>query len=108
MAGQTCTAKWRMQIWACQCWLCSGAQVPRLYDIYQGQGIIENFQQLLENIFMPLFEVTVDPSSHPQLHMFLQKVGALAASSPTVLEQLLVGALEGAKACMSDTTAHVA
>ena len=52
----------------------AGLQVPRLYDVYQAQGIIENFQQLLENIFMPLFEVTVDPSSHPQLHLFLQKV----------------------------------
>ena len=49
-------------------------QVPRLYDVYKGQGIIETFEQLLENIFMPLFEVTVDPSSHPQLHLFLNKV----------------------------------
>lgn len=49
-------------------------QVPRLYDVYKSQGIIENFGQLLENIFMPLFEVTVDPSSHPQLHLFLRKV----------------------------------
>ena len=49
-------------------------QVPRLYDIYKHQGIIENFEQLLENIFMPLFEVTLDPDSHPQLHQFLGKV----------------------------------
>ena len=49
-------------------------QVPRLYDIYKHQGIIENFEQLLENIFMPLFEVTLDPESHPQLHQFLAKV----------------------------------
>ena len=49
-------------------------QVPRLYDIYKHQGIIENFEQLLENIFLPLFEVTMDPESHPQLHTFLRKV----------------------------------
>ena len=47
--------------------------MPRLYDIYKAQGIIENFEQLLDNIFMPLFEVTVDPASHPQLHLFLKQ-----------------------------------
>jgi AMP deaminase len=49
-------------------------QVPRLYNIYKEQGIIENFEQLLDNIFTPLFEVTRDPNSHPQLHLFLQGV----------------------------------
>ncbi len=49
-------------------------QVPRLYDIYKAQGIIENFEQLLDNIFTPLFEVSIDPSSHPQLHLFLRQV----------------------------------
>lgn len=48
--------------------------MPRLYDIYKAQGIIENFEQLLENIFVPLFEVSVDPNSHPQLHLFLEAV----------------------------------
>lgn len=28
---------------------------------------------------MPLFEVTVDPGSHPELHLFLQHVGALCS-----------------------------
>ncbi|KDD76974.1 adenosine/AMP deaminase, partial [Helicosporidium sp. ATCC 50920] len=49
-------------------------QVPRLYSVYKESGIIENFEQLLHNIFAPLFEVTVDPNSHPQLHLFLQTV----------------------------------
>ncbi|KAL4437014.1 hypothetical protein ABPG75_004153 [Micractinium tetrahymenae] len=49
-------------------------QVPRLYNVYKEQGIIENFEQLLSNIFLPLFEVTQDPNSHPQLHLFLQGV----------------------------------
>lgn len=35
---------------------------------------VENFEQLIRNIFQPLFEVTKDPSSHPKLHIFLQRV----------------------------------
>jgi len=49
-------------------------QIPRLYNIYHSNGTMENFQQMLDNIFVPLFEVTVDPSSHPKLHTFLQLV----------------------------------
>ncbi|BDA45326.1 AMP deaminase 2 at C-terminar half [Coccomyxa sp. Obi] len=49
-------------------------QIPRLYDIYKAQGLVDNFEQLLDNIFTPLFEVTVDPNSHPQLHLFLKQV----------------------------------
>jgi AMP deaminase len=49
-------------------------QLPRLYNIYRGQCTVQNFQQMLDNIFLPLFEVTVDPSSHPALHHFLQLV----------------------------------
>ncbi|XP_059359627.1 AMP deaminase 2 isoform X4 [Carassius carassius] len=49
-------------------------QVPRLFDVYHTKKQLSNFQQMLENIFMPLFEVTVNPSSHPQLHLFLQHV----------------------------------
>ncbi|RPA77940.1 AMP deaminase [Ascobolus immersus RN42] len=49
-------------------------QVPRLYDIYKREGSISNFQEILVKIFKPLFEVTKDPSSHPKLHIFLQRV----------------------------------
>lgn len=49
-------------------------QVPRLYNVYKEQGIVENFQQLLDNIFIPLFEATIDPNSHPMLHVFLGHV----------------------------------
>lgn len=48
-------------------------QVPRLYQVYKAQGLIENFERMLENLFLPLFEVTADPDSHPQLHIFLQQ-----------------------------------
>jgi len=49
-------------------------QVPRLYDVYKQAGQVENFQQVLANIFQPLFEVTKDPSKDPKLHIFLQRV----------------------------------
>jgi len=35
---------------------------------------MDNFQEFLTNIFLPLFEVTNNPKSHPELHMFLQYV----------------------------------
>ncbi|KAK8709155.1 hypothetical protein V6N13_060184 [Hibiscus sabdariffa] len=52
-------------------------QIPRLYNVYKDMGIVTSFQNLLDNIFIPLFEVTVDPDSHPQLHVFLKQVVGL-------------------------------
>ena len=49
-------------------------QLPRLYAVYKETGTLDNFQQMLDNVFAPLFEVTADPSSHPQLHAFLATV----------------------------------
>uniref|UniRef100_A0A674P7H5 AMP deaminase n=1 Tax=Takifugu rubripes TaxID=31033 RepID=A0A674P7H5_TAKRU len=49
-------------------------QVPRLFDVYHSKKQLSTFQEMLENIFSPLFEVTVDPGSHPELHLFLQHV----------------------------------
>ncbi|WVO12977.1 AMP deaminase [Cryptococcus depauperatus] len=49
-------------------------QVPRLYEVYKGQGLINSFEDIVRNVFQPLFEVTQDPSSHPELHIFLQRV----------------------------------
>lgn len=49
-------------------------QVPRLFDVYKSTGLMENFEQVIINLFRPLFEVTKDPSSHPKLHIFLQRV----------------------------------
>ncbi|KAL4923760.1 AMP deaminase [Aspergillus undulatus] len=49
-------------------------QVPRLYDVYKSSGMMENFEQVITNVFQPLFEVTQNPSSHPKLHIFLQRV----------------------------------
>ncbi|XP_034725372.1 AMP deaminase 2-like isoform X2 [Etheostoma cragini] len=49
-------------------------QVPRLFDVYHTKKQLANFQEMLENIFMPLFEVTINPRSHPELHLFLEHV----------------------------------
>ncbi|AFR93958.2 AMP deaminase [Cryptococcus neoformans C23] len=49
-------------------------QVPRLYEVFKGQGLVDNFEDVVRNVFQPLFEVTQDPSSHPELHIFLQRV----------------------------------
>ncbi|KAH6670702.1 hypothetical protein B0J14DRAFT_640687 [Halenospora varia] len=49
-------------------------QVPRLFDVYKSSGLMENFEQVIINLFQPLFEVTKDPTSHPKLHIFLQRV----------------------------------
>lgn len=43
-------------------------------DVYRANKILGNFEQMLENIFMPLFEVTNNPNSHPELHVFLNYV----------------------------------
>ncbi|KAI5850426.1 hypothetical protein DFP73DRAFT_524175 [Morchella snyderi] len=49
-------------------------QIPRLYDIYKSTNLLSSFDELIRNIFKPLFEVTKDPTSHPKLHIFLQRV----------------------------------
>jgi len=46
-------------------------QIPRIYDIFKANNLVKNFNEILYNIFMPLFEVTNDPNSHPYLHKFL-------------------------------------
>ena len=33
-------------------------QVPRLYDIYKSNKLVNSFEEILDNLFRPLFEVT--------------------------------------------------
>lgn len=49
-------------------------QIPRLYNIYKKGGLVQNFKDIIDNIFKPLFEVTKNPQSHPKLHVFLERV----------------------------------
>lgn len=68
--------------------------MPRLYDVYKQNGSINTFEDIVRSayktsdiavpsidyasrfldVFKPLFEVTQDPTSHPELHIFLQRV----------------------------------
>lgn len=49
-------------------------QVPRLYEVFKAGGLVDSFEDVVKNVFQPLFEVTQDPTSHPELHIFLQRV----------------------------------
>merc|ERR1712159_781381 len=49
-------------------------QVPRLYSIYHASGLIKCFQEMLDNIFLPMFESTVNPEADPKLTRFLSVV----------------------------------
>ncbi|KAF3924681.1 hypothetical protein AA313_de0205895 [Arthrobotrys entomopaga] len=49
-------------------------QIPRLYNIYKAENLVQTFEEVVRNIFKPLFEVTQNPKSHPKLHVFLQRV----------------------------------
>ena len=49
-------------------------QVPRLYDIFCTNKLVKNFGEIISHMFKPLFEVSIEPRSHPELHLFLQHV----------------------------------
>uniref|UniRef100_A0A3Q1EAM2 AMP deaminase n=1 Tax=Acanthochromis polyacanthus TaxID=80966 RepID=A0A3Q1EAM2_9TELE len=49
-------------------------QVPRIYDIFRSKKLIPHFSKMLENIFLPLFEATINPQKHKAIHVFLKYV----------------------------------
>ncbi|XP_013880830.1 AMP deaminase 3b [Austrofundulus limnaeus] len=49
-------------------------QVPRIYDIFRSKKLVPNYAKMLENIFLPLFEATVNPQKHKTIHVFLKYV----------------------------------
>ncbi|XP_013882334.1 AMP deaminase 3 isoform X1 [Austrofundulus limnaeus] len=49
-------------------------QVPRIYDIFKSKKLVPNFAKILENVFLPLFEASVNPQKHKELHIFLKYV----------------------------------
>ncbi|CAD7671573.1 unnamed protein product [Nyctereutes procyonoides] len=49
-------------------------QVPRIYDIFRSKKLLPSFGKMLENIFLPLFEATINPQDHQELHLFLKYV----------------------------------
>ncbi|XP_069801432.1 AMP deaminase 1 [Dendropsophus ebraccatus] len=51
-------------------------QVPRIYDIFRASKSVPNFGKMLENIFMPVFEATVNPNANKELSVFLRQITA--------------------------------
>ncbi|XP_068168546.1 AMP deaminase 3b isoform X1 [Antennarius striatus] len=49
-------------------------QIPRIYDIFRSKKLIPNYAKMLENVFLPLFEATVNPQQHKATHVFLKYV----------------------------------
>eukprot|EP00904_Undaria_pinnatifida_P003061 jgi/Undpi1/12756/HiC_scaffold_6.g02424.m1 len=49
-------------------------QIPRLYYIYKKIGEVNVFSDMINNIFAPLFEVSVNPDANLALHAFLKTV----------------------------------
>lgn len=49
-------------------------QVPRLYEVYKRAGEVDCFQDMIDRIFLPLFEVSINPAANAPLHAFLKAV----------------------------------
>lgn len=49
-------------------------QIPRLFKIYKENNDVNSFHEMVANIFVPLIEVTLNPSKDIALHYFLQAV----------------------------------
>jgi len=49
-------------------------QVPRLYSIFRKIGAVRNFGMLIDNVFGPLFEASMDPAGHPDIFFMLQQI----------------------------------
>lgn len=45
-----------------------------LSDIFRGKNFVPHFGKMLENIFLPVFQATIDPQSNPELSIFLKHV----------------------------------
>lgn len=43
-------------------------------DIFKSKKLIPHYAKMLENVFLPLFEATVNPQKHKVLHVFLKYV----------------------------------
>ncbi|XP_054368643.1 AMP deaminase 1 isoform X4 [Mirounga angustirostris] len=49
-------------------------QVPRIYDVFRSKNFLPHFGKMLENVFMPVFEATINPQAHPDLSVFLKQI----------------------------------
>lgn len=49
-------------------------QIPRLFALYRRSGMLNSFQQMLDNIFAPIWDASMYPERHPFLNYFLHHV----------------------------------
>eukprot|EP00971_Amphidinium_carterae_P013121 258657-Amphidinium_carterae.1 len=49
-------------------------QIPRLFSLYRSSDQLNNFGEMLENIFRPIFEATANPEKAPHIAEFLKHV----------------------------------
>ncbi|XP_069732313.1 AMP deaminase 1 isoform X1 [Phaenicophaeus curvirostris] len=49
-------------------------QVPRIYDVFRAKNFLPHFGKMLENIFVPVFEATINPQAHKELSIFLRHI----------------------------------
>jgi len=49
-------------------------QVPRIFNVFVQMKAVENFEEMMRNIFLPLFQATNSPEEYPNIHKFLQYV----------------------------------
>ncbi|XP_015265093.1 PREDICTED: AMP deaminase 1-like, partial [Gekko japonicus] len=47
-------------------------QVPRIYDVFRSKNFLPHFGKMLENIFVPVFEATINPQNNKELSVFLR------------------------------------
>uniref|UniRef100_H3BGE3 AMP deaminase n=1 Tax=Latimeria chalumnae TaxID=7897 RepID=H3BGE3_LATCH len=49
-------------------------QIPRIYDVFKSKNFISHFGKMLENIFLPVFEATINPQDNKELSIFLRNI----------------------------------
>ncbi|NXQ35025.1 AMPD1 deaminase, partial [Alaudala cheleensis] len=49
-------------------------QVPRIYDVFRSKNFLPHFGKMLEYIFVPVFEATVNPQANKELSVFLRHI----------------------------------
>eukprot|EP00300_Choanocystis_sp_HF-7_P012703 c17995_g1_i2.p1 GENE.c17995_g1_i2~~c17995_g1_i2.p1 ORF type:complete len:779 (+),score=154.39 c17995_g1_i2:94-2337(+) len=62
-------------------------QIPRLASVYIRTNRISSVQDMLDCLFLPLFQATLDPNAHPNLHSFLQQVVAIDSVDDESLDE---------------------
>uniref|UniRef100_UPI00398EC0FF AMP deaminase 3-like n=1 Tax=Pristiophorus japonicus TaxID=55135 RepID=UPI00398EC0FF len=51
-------------------------QVPRIYNVFHKLNKVKSFEEVLDNLFRPIFEATLYPQKNKSLHLFLKYVTA--------------------------------